>query len=131
MRNKDSVINKNHEQRGLFKNIIIFQETLDHFIILAEDYTPTIVIKKNAFSRGEIAHVNNVIKNISPELPSITYLPFHWEGRQNTPENQLLKTIKDNQVSLKQYINQDRYDISPVYDESPYFYKIKEVSPVI
>lgn len=105
------------------------QEALDHFIILAQDYTPTIVIKKNAFSKGEIAYIKNVIRNIPQGLPSVTYLPFHWEEIHNTIENKLLRTVKDNQVSLQQYIDQDQYDISPVYDDSPYFYKVNRGVP--
>ena len=105
------------------------QEALDHFIILAQDNAPTIVIKKYAFSRGEIAHIKNVIAAIPQGFPSVTYLPFHWEEVRNTIENRLLRTIKDKTVSLQQYVDQDQYDISPVYDDSPYFYKVTRGVP--
>ncbi|HPC35931.1 MAG TPA: hypothetical protein P5268_07415 [Candidatus Marinimicrobia bacterium] len=100
------------------------QEALNHFIILAEDYAPTIVIKKNAYSPNDIASINNVIEQLPPELPAVTYLPYHWNQINNTIENQLLRNIRDNRISLRQYIEQDKYDLSPVYDDSPYFYKI-------
>ncbi|HPI28850.1 MAG TPA: class I SAM-dependent methyltransferase, partial [Candidatus Marinimicrobia bacterium] len=100
------------------------QEALNHFIILAEDYAPTIVIKKNAYRTDDIAVINNVIEQLPPELPAVTYLPYHWNQINNTIENQLLRNIRDNRISLRQYIEQDKYDISPVYDDSPYFYKI-------
>jgi len=105
------------------------QEALKHFIILAQDYTPTLVIKKNAFSKGEIAYIKNVIRNIPQGLPSVTYLPFNWEEVDNTIGNKLLRTVIDNRISLQQYINQDQYDISPVYDDSPYFYKLNRGVP--
>ncbi|MEJ2629243.1 MAG: hypothetical protein P8078_11880, partial [bacterium] len=69
------------------KKDISNQEALNHFVILAPDYAPTIVIKKNAFSRGEIAYINNVINTIPSDLPSVTYLPFHWEAAPHTLEN--------------------------------------------
>jgi len=106
------------------------QEALDHFIIiLAQDYAPTIVIKKNAFSKNEIVYIKNVIRNIPQGLPSVTYLPYNWKEVPNTIENKLLRTVKDNWISLQQYINQDQYDISPVYDDSPYFYKVNRGVP--
>ena len=100
------------------------QEALNHFIIIAEDYAPTIVIKKNAYRTDDIGVINNVIEQLPPELPAVTYLPYHWNQINNTIENQLLRNIRDNRISLRQYIEQDKYDISPVYDDSPYFYKI-------
>ena len=100
------------------------QEALNHFIILAEDYAPTIVIKKNAYRPDDMAVINNVIEQLPPELPHITYQPYHWNQINNTIENQLLRNIRDNRISLQQYIEQDEFDISPVYDDSPYFYKI-------
>ncbi len=98
-------------------------EALDHFVILAQNDAPTIVIKKNAFSRGEVAYIRNVAHSLPQGLPSVTYLPFHWEEVHDTAENRLLKIVKDGRVPLKQYIDQNRYDISPVHDDSPYFYK--------
>ncbi len=100
------------------------QEALNHFIILAEDYAPTIVIKKNAYRPDDMAVINNVIEQLPPELPHITYQPYHWNQINNTIENQLLRNIRDNRISLQQYIEQDEFVFSPVYDDSPYFYKI-------
>ncbi|HOV24714.1 MAG TPA: hypothetical protein PL107_10720, partial [Candidatus Marinimicrobia bacterium] len=100
------------------------QEALNHFIILAEDYAPTIVIKKNTYRPDDITVINNIIEQFPPELPHITYRPYHWNQINNTIENQLLRNIRDNRISLQQYIEQDEFDISPVYDDSPYFYKI-------
>lgn len=100
------------------------QEALNHFVLLADDYTPTIMIKKSAFSENDITHIKSLSAQLPSGFTSITYLPYHWNEAPNTIENKLLRSIRDNQVSLHQYIKQDKYDISPVYDDSPYFYKV-------
>jgi SAM-dependent methyltransferase len=103
---------------------IDYNEALNHFIIVSQDYAPTIVIKKEAFTQGEIAYVKSVLPKIPNELPPVTYLPYNLKEAINTRENQLLKSLEAG-MSLKDYINNDPYDISPVRDDSPYFYKVK------
>ncbi len=105
------------------------QHALNHFIILADDYNPTLVIKKQAFTRDEIASINQTIQKLPPELPSVTYLPYHWNQVNDTHENRLLKTVKSGRVTLSDYIKNNPYDLSPVYDDSPYFYKVARGIP--
>jgi len=105
-----------------------YKDAINHFIIVSRDYAPTIVIKKEAFTQSEIVYIKNVISKIPKELPPVTYLPYHLKEAKNTRENQLLKSLEIG-VSLKDYINKDPYDISPVWDDSPYFYKVKRGIP--
>ena len=105
-----------------------YDEAINHFIIVAQDYAPTIVIKKEAFTQSEIVYTKNVISKIPTELPPVTYLPYNLKEAKNTRENQLLKRLEEG-ISLKDYINKDPYDISPVRDDSPYFYKVKRGIP--
>jgi len=100
------------------------RDALEHIMLFSQDDPPTMVIKKSRYSRGEIAHAANIIRNMPEELPSVTYMPFHWDEMAATIENQLLRTIKDGRMSLREYIRKDQYDISPVHDNSPYFYKV-------
>ncbi|MCF7884986.1 MAG: hypothetical protein K9M80_00695 [Candidatus Marinimicrobia bacterium] len=115
---------KAFENRGIGK-----QAALEHFLIIGQDYSPTIVIKKKAFSKAEIAHVKDVISKLSENLPAVTYLPYHWEENENNRENSLLRQIKQSPNAIQKYIERNQYDISPVYDDSPYFYKIKKGVP--
>jgi len=108
---------------------INYKDAINHFIIIAQDYTPTIVIKKAAFTESEIVYIKNVISRIPKELPSVTYLPYNIKDAKDTRENQLLKSIKEGETSLNNYISNDPYDISPVRDDSPYFYKVKRGIP--
>jgi len=103
---------------------ISYKDAMNHFIIVSQDYAPTIVIKKEAFTQSEIVYIKSVISKIPKELPPVTYLPYNLKEAKNTRENQFLKSIEEG-MSLKEYINKDPYDISPVRDDSPYFYKVK------
>jgi len=103
---------------------ISYTDAINHFIIVSQDYDPTIVIKKEAFTQSEIVYIKNVISKIPKELPPVTYLPYNLKEAKNTRENQLLKSLEEG-MSLKDYIKNDPYDISPVRDDSPYFYKVK------
>jgi spermidine synthase len=108
---------------------IVYKDAINHFIIISQDYAPTIVIKKKAFTESEITYIKNVIPKIPKELPSVTYLPYNIKDAANTRENQLLKSIDEGETSLNNYISSDPYDISPVRDDSPYFYKVKRGIP--
>jgi predicted membrane-bound spermidine synthase len=105
------------------------KEIFCHLLILEDDYTPTIVIKKNIYTQEEIIHRQNIIQSLPKELPLVTYLPYHWEQIRNTTVNQFLRVLKANSVTLQQYINQHPYNISPCFDDSPYFFKVKKGVP--
>ena len=108
---------------------ISYKEAINHFLIISRDYAPTIVIKKEAFTKSDIAYIKGVISKLPKELPSVTYLPYNLEQAKNTRENQLIRSMAEGNVSLKDYIDRDPYDISPVYDDSPYFYKVNRGIP--
>ncbi len=107
---------------------ISYQDAINHFIIVSQDYAPTIVIKKEAFTQSEIVYIKGVGSKIPKDLPPVTYLPYNLKESKNTRENQLLKSVESG-ISLKDYISKDPYDISPVRDDSPYFYKVKRGIP--
>ncbi|MEJ2052137.1 MAG: hypothetical protein P8Y60_20280, partial [Calditrichota bacterium] len=105
------------------------QQALNHFVLLSQDYAPSIIIKNSPFSQADIEHIKNISSAFPDGIPSVTYLPYNWNNVSNTVENRLLINIKQNKISLRQYIDNDPYDISPVYDDSPYFYKVKRGIP--
>ncbi len=51
------------------------KQALNHFLIFADDYAPTIVIKKNSFSVGEILSVENKLSRFKKDIPQVTFLP--------------------------------------------------------
>ena len=111
------------------KEGISYKDAINHLIIVSQDYAPTIVIKKEAFTQNEIVYIKNVISKIPKELPPVTYLPYNLNEAKNTRENQLLKSIENGRISLEAYINNDPYDIASVSDDSPYFYKVNRGIP--
>jgi spermidine synthase len=102
---------------------VSYKDAINHFIIVSQDYAPTIVIKKDAFTQSDIMYMKGVIPKIPKELPPVTYLPYNFNETRNARENQLLKGIEKG-MSLDDYIDKDPFDISPVRDDSPYFYKV-------
>jgi predicted membrane-bound spermidine synthase len=101
----------------------------NHFAILEAEYAPTIIIKKEAFTKDEISHWQNVMKTVPKDLPAITYLPYNEDKIETTDVNQFLTKVSQNKMAVKKYIEQYEYNISPCKDDSPYFYKIKKGVP--
>lgn len=112
------------EERGISP-----QEALNHFMVLEQRYSPTIVIKKKPYSKGEIARRTNRIKKASMAGPPVTYLPYQWNSLNKSIINGFLAGIKRNRTSLAALVNRDQFDISATYDDSPYFYKIYKGIP--
>lgn len=102
---------------------------LNHFIVIGADYAPTIVIKKNIFTEDDIKRIESITKTLPKYFPPITYLPYNWENIDNTIENILFKQINTNQASIEDCIANNKSDISPVKDDSPYFYKYERGIP--
>ena len=107
---------------------ISYKDAINHFLIVSQDYAPTVVIKKEAFNQSDIVYIKSIISKIPKELPPVTYLPYNLKEAKNLRENQLLKSIEEG-MSLKDYISNDPYDISAVRDDSPYFYKVNRGIP--
>ena len=104
-------------------------EASNHFIILGSEYSPTIVIKKSAYTIGEIKEIAQVVKSLPPDLPRVTYFPYFNNSANNGIENILLNDLKVGRSSLKEIIAKNSSDISPVRDDSPFFYKVDRGLP--
>ena len=111
------------------ENGIDNSEAVNHFMILGGDYTPTIVIKKSAYTVDEIKTIAKAAKSLPADFPRVTYLPFLNNPVNNEVENILLQNIKDGQRSLEEIIASNSSDISPVRDDSPFFYKVDKGVP--
>jgi len=111
------------------KNGIDNSDAINHFIILGRDYGPTIVIRKSAFTLNEIKAIAKVAKSLPGDLPRVTYFPYLNNPVNNEVENVLLNDLKEGRSSLKEIIAKNSSDISPVRDDSPYFYKVSKGVP--
>ncbi len=102
---------------------------VNHFIILGKDYGPTVVIKKSAFTPDEVKSIAKTENSLPAGLPHVTYFPYQSNPVGNEIENVLLNDLKDGRSSLKEIIARNSSDISPVSDDSPYFYKVDKGVP--
>ncbi len=112
------------------ENGINNKDAINHFAILESDYSPTIVIKKNVFTKDDIIHWQNTMKKIPKDLPAVTFLPNSWDQLDKTAINRFLAKIGQDDEFLSKYTEQYEYNISPCRDDSPYFYKIRKGVPV-
>jgi hypothetical protein len=111
------------------ENGIDNSDALNHFIILGSDYAPTIVIKKSVYAIDEIKAIAKVAGSLPGDFPRVTYLPYLKNPVNNEVENILLQYIRDGQRSLEEMIASNSSDISPVRDDSPFFYKVDKGAP--
>ena len=108
---------------------IDISNSLNHLIILGSDYAPTIVIKKTAYTLTEINNIAKIAKSLPADLPKVTYIPYLNNPANIGAENILLNDLKVGRGSLEEYIANNSSDISPVRDESPFFYKVNKGVP--
>jgi hypothetical protein len=111
------------------ENGIDNSKALNHFLVLGSEYAPTIVIKKSAYTINEISTIAKIEKYLPSDLPQVTYFPYLDNPVNNEGENILLKDIKNGHGSLEDYIANNSSDISPVRDESPFFYNVNKGVP--
>ncbi|MBK8946124.1 MAG: hypothetical protein IPM32_12755 [Ignavibacteriae bacterium] len=111
------------------ENGISHSNAVNHFLSIGDEHSPTLVIKKSAYTIDEINNIIKIANTFPTDLPKIAYLPFVNIPGNNQIENILLNTLKDGRSSLEELIAKNSSDISPVLDDSPYFYKVKKGLP--
>ncbi|MCB0747534.1 MAG: hypothetical protein KDC90_08725 [Ignavibacteriae bacterium] len=111
------------------ENGISYSNAVNHFLSIGDENSPTLVIKKSAYTIDEINNIIKIANTFPADLPKIAYLPFVKIPGNNQIENFLLNTLKDGRSSLEELIAKNSSDISPVLDDSPYFYKVKKGLP--
>ncbi|SMO42592.1 hypothetical protein SAMN06265219_10256 [Gracilimonas mengyeensis] len=111
-------------ERGVEPN-----ELLNHMIIFETDYAPTVVIKKQPYSTQDLQGVMQTLSRLRENAPQVTYVPDQWRSLPNTTVNDFLQDIRTGRSGLQTVVENQQYDVTPVYDDSPYFYKIEPGIP--
>ncbi|MDH7604097.1 MAG: hypothetical protein QHH13_04280, partial [Melioribacter sp.] len=105
-------------------------DAVKHIIVLEDEYAPTVVIKKLPFTINEINDLKNKLKNFPKNFPQITFLPYDENVNVNNSFiNEFLINLSNNNIDLKNFINNHPFDINPVVDDRPFFYKISKLLP--
>ena len=115
---------KAFEEQGINR-----QEALNHLVSLETTYSPTLVIKKQAFSTDQISRYLEFAASLPPQLPQITYTPYNWNNLPVTLSNRILKSLSNNSLEESEIIENEQYNIAPVYDDNPYFYNLNKGIP--
>lgn len=115
---------KAFEERGVDR-----PEVLNHFLAVEQRFSPTLVISKQPYTQTKVNQYLNFVQGLPNDLPAITYLPYNWGSLPNTQGNALLTSLRDRTRDLASVTEASGYNISPVYDDSPYFYNIEKNIP--
>lgn len=115
---------KAFESRGIDR-----QQALNHFIAVEQRYSPTLVISKRPYTQERINQYLNFVQGLPSNLPPLTYLPYNWGHLPSTQGNNLLINLRDQTINMESIVENSAYNISPVYDDSPYFYNLEKGIP--
>ena len=119
-----STVVKAFERRGIASDRVPY-----HLVAIEDADTPTLVIKKNPFTQSEVESYGEFMQQLPDHAPSFTYLPYQWDNLSQTSTNQFIENLYQNEIPFDELIARESFDISPTYDDSPYFYKIVKGIP--
>lgn len=104
-------------------------EAMKHVYILGSDDYPTLVLKKTRFEQAEaLARYKAAIYRLGYN-PLSTYFPHIGQSEKINPALASLETGQRSLSDLENMVREMGYDISPVTDESPFFYKFNNGIP--
>lgn len=104
--------------------------TVNHLVILEDEYAPTIIVKKLPFTFKDIQTLKETTKKIPPIFPRITFMPYMLEAENyNSFINNFLLELSKGRINLNSFISNHPFDISPVKDDNPFFYKTSKLLP--
>lgn len=95
-----------------------------HFMVLEDQFTPTLVVKKQAFTPDEVSAYQQMGQQIPDGFPGITFMPYVWGDNADTSINRFISSLYNQPGELRDLIRNQPFDISATYDDSPYFYNI-------
>ncbi|MEG8946583.1 spermidine synthase [Rosettibacter firmus] len=116
------------------KNGIKNQNFVNHVIVLESDYAPTILIKKTPFKKEELIKWNKKQNELPARFHKITFMPYlnneaNFNNVTGSIINNFLYGISTSQFTLNEFIEEHPYDITPCYDNNPFFYKVSKFLP--
>ncbi|MEX2603015.1 MAG: hypothetical protein WD361_02370 [Gracilimonas sp.] len=105
------------------------KDVLNHIIVFETDYAPTVIVKKEPYMGRGVQQILEMMSRLQENAPKATYMPGQWQSLPNTTVNNFLNQVKTSRNELHTILDSQRHDVNPVYDDSPYFYKIEPGIP--
>lgn len=103
-------------------------DTMQHLYIANSDDYPVLVVRNKKFEKNESAQILSSALQQSWFLPGSSFFPQVQFPRLNG----MLLSLESNKTSVQEFVDEMAargYDISPVTDQSPFFYKMTNDLP--
>ncbi|MDH4101446.1 MAG: hypothetical protein OEV28_12835, partial [Nitrospirota bacterium] len=103
------------------------EEAFKHLYIVGWGLTPTVVLRKTAFSGEEVAALKQTLANTGYGT-----MPAWFPGEGSPSEDSILKALNyaaAGKATMDRIAELTSIDISPVTDDSPFFYKFEKGLP--
>ncbi len=117
------------------ENRISNRNFVTHVVILESEYAPTVVIKKLPFNKDKLIEWKKRQDEFPSRFPKFTFMPLdlndanNFTSMKSTLINNFLYQVFHSQSTLKDFIKKHPYDITPCYDNKPFFYKASKFLP--
>jgi hypothetical protein len=101
---------------------------MTHLYILGSELYPVFVLKRKSFEPEEILLRYKAIDQFGLE-PALSYFPYIKQKGALNPALMALGKGEIDLHSLEKMVQEKGFDISPITDDNPFFYKIEKGTP--
>ncbi len=109
---------------ALEKRGVLHKTAMKHIYMVGSDRYPVFVLKKNPFDKPEVLLRYKALNQFGVD-PASSYFPYI---RTEETRKSVLTGLGNGKLSLEEFVSKIKdlgYDISPVTDNSPFFYKFE------
>lgn len=99
-----------------------------HMVSIGTDRNPTLVVKSGVISPKERSGFNTILTQL-PVTGSTNFVPFSSAGLPEAPFNPDMVALSRGVITLDEFVRKADEDISPVTDDSPFFYQMSPGLP--
>lgn len=104
------------------------EEVSNHIAIIEDPRSPTLVVKRTRFLPEESLRYLQFMEQIPEGYPTFTWIPYTSDIPETTV-NSLIRELGNTSGSLSRFASDYPFNINPVHDDSPYFYRLEKGLP--
>lgn len=116
------------------------QMAMKHIVLIGRDSAPALILRKNAFTTEDAETYYGMIRTLGQEgssnfIPHVDQHVIEYRdqetGRMKSKLmlNQLLYRLSRGDIDLGTFVDLQPENVSPVSDDSPFFYQMKKILP--